>query len=120
MSLANPLVITVNSVAKNLNRINQDGYGSEYLLREATQEFRAKVRHSKEGVQADGTQFDRHNVELTQTVYATDTTPKITRVVYTVLRCTYDDDGTEVGYLGVGLSDLLVASTFDDLVAWIS
>lgn len=41
MAFGATITITVNGVAKALNRINQDGYTSEYYLREATMEWRA-------------------------------------------------------------------------------
>lgn len=52
--------------AKVLQKINQDGYSSEYYLRESTQEFRAKVAHSKSG------ERNRHFVEFKQTIFATE------------------------------------------------
>lgn len=67
---ADPLSITVNGVAKALIRINQDGYSSEYLLREATGDYRLKIRHSTTSdKRRPGVIIDRHNVEFVQTVY---------------------------------------------------
>jgi hypothetical protein len=43
---ADPSVVTINAVAKNLVRINQDKYSSEYLLRSSTEEFRLNIRNS--------------------------------------------------------------------------
>lgn len=98
MAFGATLTITVNSVAKVLNRINQDNYGSEYLLRGPTDEFRMKIRHSKENPKPDGSRLDRHNVELTHTVFKTSTTPEIVRVVGTTIRVPYNDDLTLAGY----------------------
>lgn len=65
------LTITVNAVAKQLVRINQDGYSSEYLLRETTGEYRMKIRNSSYVDKTrGGKKVDRHNVEFTQLVYA--------------------------------------------------
>lgn len=83
MSFADPLTITINSVAKSLARINQDQYGSEYFLRESTQEFRLKIRNSSY-TSKTGVLTDRHNMEFTNTVYATLTTPTIERKTYSV------------------------------------
>lgn len=74
MAIPDPLVITINGSAKSLNKINQDNYGSEFLLREATQEIRAKVRHSKLKADANGIVRDNHNFEVVVTTFATDTT----------------------------------------------
>jgi len=119
MSFGATLTVTVNAVAKVLNRINQDGYGSEYLLRETLQEFRCKIRHSKEKVQADGTWFDRHNVEITQTIFQTSTVPEIVRQSYIVVRHKYNDDLTAAGYLLTGFVDYIDNPTVQgDLHTW--
>lgn len=122
MSLgANTLVVTVNAVAKTLKRINQDQYTTQYYLHEALQEFTVNIRHSKESPQKDGTVFDRHNVELIQTVFATPTAPSYTRVTYVVVRNTRPDDYTQVGYGIVAVADLLKASgNVADLLDWVS
>jgi hypothetical protein len=66
---ADPQTLTVNSVAKNLVRINQDQYSSEYLLRSTTNEFRLKIRNSSYLDKARKVMIDRHNVEFTETVF---------------------------------------------------
>lgn len=118
MTIPNPLVITVNSVAKNLPRINQDSYGSEYYLLEPTQSFRVKIRHNKEGVLKNGDQFDRHNVELTQTIFGTAPAPDVTLQTYVVLRNTKATTGTTLGYLQSALNGLLTAGFVSDLKGW--
>jgi hypothetical protein len=66
----NTLTITINSVAKVLNRINQDKYSSEYFLREADGEFRLRIRNtSYTDKNRGGTVVDRHNLELIHTLY---------------------------------------------------
>jgi hypothetical protein len=83
---SDPLAITINAVAKNLIRINQDGYSSEYLLKEADGEFRLRIRNSTYTDKTrQGLKVERHNVELVHTVYpvAPATQPTI-RKVYTV------------------------------------
>lgn len=119
MAFGTTLTITVNAVAKILTRIKQEGYGSEYLLRSTTEEYRLKIRHSKEAPKTDGKVFDRHNVELTHTVFATSTTPEIIRQEYVVIRNSYMDDLTQVGY---GLSGFTAyvnnATVQSDLLTW--
>lgn len=66
---ADTLTITVNAVAKALIRINQDGYSSEYFLREATQEFSLRIRNTDYTDKTRGVKVSRHNVEFIQTVY---------------------------------------------------
>lgn len=119
MSIANPLVVTVNSVAKNLPKINQDNYGSEYFLRESTQEFRVTIRHAQENAQKDGSQLDRHNVKLTQTIYATVAgEPDDVLETYAVIRMAKDGDVTKLGYLQAALNGLLTSGMVSDLVGW--
>lgn len=118
MAIPNPLVITYNAVAKNLPRINQDGYGSEYFLEEATQSFRVKIRHTKEGIRADGSQFDRHNVELTHTVFGTSGAPDSIRQTYVVIRNDKTGPATDLGYLQSALNGLLTSGFVADLRGW--
>lgn len=116
--LGDTVGITVNAVAKTLAKINQDGYSSEYYLRETLQEFRMKIRHSKDRPAADGVQVDRHNVELTQTVYATSTTPEIIRRSYTVITNRFNDDSTAVGYLQGALNGFLTSANVAKFANW--
>ncbi|UJQ85556.1 MAG: putative coat protein [Gulmivirus nemorishabitans] len=118
MAIPNPLVITVNAVAKNLPRINQDGYGSEYYLLDTTESYRVKIRHSKESVQKDGSQFDRHNVELTHTVFGTSGNPDVVFQTYAVLRNTSLSTTTAMGHVQGALNGLLTAGFVSDLKGW--
>lgn len=65
--IAEPLVFTIGGVARNLVRINQDGYSSEWLLIVANIEYRAFVRNTTFKDKGRGVTVDRHNVELRQT-----------------------------------------------------
>jgi len=101
---ADPITITVNAVAKALVRINQDTYGSEYFLREATQEWRLKIRNTSYNNSA-GQLVDRHNFEFTNTVYATGTALAIPRKIYAVAENLRSDTTTDplnafVGFVG--------------------
>jgi hypothetical protein len=121
MAFGSTLTITINSVAKVLNRINQDNYGSEYYLRSSTEDYRVKIRHSKEATQPDGRNFDRHNVEVTHTVFATGSDPEIKRQYYIIGRILSTDDITDAGYLFAGFVDYLDSSTVQgDLLTWLS
>jgi len=120
MSFGSTLTVTVNAVAKVLNKINQDGYGAEYLLRGATEEYRARVRHSIEQAKGGKPVFERHNIELTQTIFATDTAPEIIRDYYIVARVRASDAmSAGNGYLFAGFVDLLDSTTIQgDLLSW--
>lgn len=70
MSFTDTITITINAVPKVLNRINQDGYASEYLLRETDGEFRLRLRNTSYTAKDRGSiKVDRHNAELVHTVY---------------------------------------------------
>jgi hypothetical protein len=103
---ADPSVITINAVAKNLIRINQDGYSSEYLLKEATGEYRLRIRNSSYTDKSrGGKKVDRHNVELTYTIYAV--APAVYPTVrkdYHVFEMDVGDDAALMGKLVAGLS----------------
>jgi hypothetical protein len=84
--LGNTVVLTIGGVAKTLTLVNTGtDYTGEYYLREATQEFRFKVRHSKVNG-AGQAPADRHNAELVRTVFATTTTPEYVDKAYFVFQ----------------------------------
>lgn len=120
MAFGATLTVTVNAVAKVLNRINQDNYGSEYLLRSATDEYRVKIRHSKESAVAGKTQKDRHYVQIIHKVFAVvGVSPEIERDLYMVIRTEYNDNLTTYGYLFAGIIDYLDSNTVQgDLLTW--
>lgn len=68
-----------------LEKINQGNYGSEYLNRTSLGETRVRIRHSVRKAPTGTLAADRHNVEVIQTVYATETTDEIVRKTYIVM-----------------------------------
>lgn len=121
MAIANPLVLTYKTIAKSLVRINQDNYGSEYYLREATQDFRVKIRHSVESPQKNGQMFDRHNVEITHTIFSTTVgVPDVIRQAYVVLRNSKTDSASDVADSADMLTDFLTNQHWQDLVSWVN
>lgn len=121
MTIPNPLVLTYNAVAKNLPRINQDNYGSEYFLNDGTLTFRVKIRHSLEGAQKDGSTFERHNVELTVTRLATPTVPQSVVQIYDVVRDVSSlSTSAEVGLATSAFTALTTSGFFADLYQWVN
>lgn len=104
------ITITVNAVAKTLKKIKPDGYSSEYLLRETTGEYRLRIRHSKEKALLRGENMERHNVELTRTVFGVAPDDGYVIVVSTTLRNPERIDGVEVDQLSDGLADWVKAN----------
>lgn len=91
---ADTITFTINTVAKVLTRINQDGYSSEYLLKETTGEYRARLRNSSyKDSKRGGKVVDRHNIELVYTIYpVAPATQPIIRKVYNVFEIDNGDD----------------------------
>jgi hypothetical protein len=105
------LTITINSVAKVLTRINQDGYSSEYHLRETTGSFTLRIRNTSFSDKArGGVVVERHNVELTELVYpVAPATVSLKRKAYFVLENDQVDSVTaslnfDLGFLAFGTS----------------
>lgn len=72
--LSSPIEIDFGDGNVTFNRINQDGYSSEYLARTATMETRLKFRNTVTGKAPN--QVERHGVELLRIVYANGVTPE--------------------------------------------
>lgn len=124
MAFGATLTLTINSVAKVLNRIRDDGYSSEYLLRTATEEWRCQIRHTHsdpKSVDPTLRGVDRHNMEITQRIFKTSSTPEIFRKAYTVFELSPGDDPA-AGSLFVQGSYAYAgnASRIDDQIAWLN
>jgi hypothetical protein len=65
-----PMILDINGNSAELNRINQDGYSSEYLDRRETEEFRLTVRNTTYSPKGNKVVVvERHNVQLIHTVF---------------------------------------------------
>lgn len=108
MAVADPLVLTINAVPISLNKINQDSYGSEFLYRNATTEYRAKVRHSTTKPNEDGLVYERHNFEVVVTTFAVTGTPESHDKFYFVMERLASQVDT---YMPNAVADLMIASS---------
>jgi len=114
---ADPAVVTINAVAKNLVRINQDKYSSEYLLRTATEEHRLNIRNSSYTDKKRGVTIDRHNVELIWTVFAVaPATLNTIRKAYVVIENQRGDTLVDPRNAAVGLLAFLTSGNIDKLM----
>lgn len=120
MAFGATLTLTVNSVAKVLNRINDQDYGSEYYLRNAgVEEYRVTIRHSKESPLSDGKRMDRHLVTIIHTVFGVSPALDVQRIVTFTIRCKENDDLTAFGYLFAAAVDYVDNATVQgDLLTW--
>lgn len=114
--------ITINNgAAKVLTLINQDGYSSEYLLKDSASEFRLKIRHSKTKGGANGVAQDRHNVELVEYVFPTEAIPlgRYRKFYYVIEN---DIDDTTAGVANAdAICDLAIATAnafLNQLMGW--
>lgn len=117
---ADTITITINSVAKVLNRISDDGYTSEYYLRGTTDEYRMKIRHSSyTDKNRGGRKVDRHNVEVVWTVFpvAPATVPDTTKW-YQVLECDSVAGVTNPLNFTLGCAAFLTSGNVTKLINW--
>lgn len=107
-----PAALTINGVGKNLVRINQDKYSSEFLLRTATDEFRLKIRNTTYLDKSRGVNIDRHNAELVHTVFpVAPATLSSVRKTYVVIENQQGDTLLDPTYVAAGLLGFLTASS---------
>jgi len=114
---ADPSVVTINAVAKNLVRINQDKYSSEYLLRSATEEHRLNIRNTSYVDKKRGVTINRHNVELINTVFpVAPATTSTVRKTYVVIENQIGDTLTDPRNVALGLCAFLTSAKIDQLM----
>lgn len=115
------ITLTINAVAKVLNRVNQDSYGSEYQYNGSTESINLKIRHSKDSVDGDGLVLKRHNVFVEHVVFPTPTA-SMKKFTYTVTVRQDQFSGTaESVDLGKAVNVWLAAGTnFADLGAGVN
>lgn len=83
--LGNTLVLPVAGGSITMTKINQDGYSSEYLFKDATSRWTAKIRHTKTSATATRPSYDRHNFEVVQVVFAAGAVAEFERKFYFVI-----------------------------------
>lgn len=114
---ADPAVVTINAVAKNLVRINQDKYSSEYVLRSATDEYRLNIRNTSYNDKKRNVTIDRHNVELIHTVFpVAPSTLSTVRKTYTVIENQRGDTLVDPRNTALGLFAFLSSANIDKLM----
>lgn len=113
--LTSPISVTIDGVAHNLSRINQDNYSSVYLKKGTNEEFRLTIRHSYEGKSGPG-QMERHNVDLVHTKWDAEGNSSIQQA-YMVVRVARGADPDSVNDDTVGLA-AFVTSNIAAITAW--
>lgn len=106
------LTITIAGAGKVLNRIKQDGYSSEYLLRSASEEYRLFIRNTNGSDKKRGVTLDIHNVELRHTIFpVAPATLSTVRIAYFVVKLQQGDSLTAPIDETAGLFGWATAST---------
>jgi predicted AAA+ superfamily ATPase len=114
--LTSPLTLPQDASSIDLERINQDNFGSVHRFSDADAEVRMTIRHSNVKATATEPKKDRHNVEVVRRVFATADRDEYTRKVYFVdEHPAFDTDTDDVD----GLADwLITAGTLAKLRNW--
>lgn len=117
MALATPAVVTINAVAQNMPRINQDDYGSHFRKIASGYQYDLKVRHQTESAKAGAVKTDRHNVDLIYTTY--DAYGVVTGIYqsYVVLRTPQGADPTIIENMSAGLLAYVTAND-GPIIGW--
>lgn len=111
MAFPATITLTVNAVAKVLDRVNDGNYASEYLLVNATEQYKLLIRHTVEPKDSNGLVFKRHNVFLEHIVFPTATTLIKKRTVTVTLRNDQYDEPSNVSDIAKALNVWMAAST---------
>jgi len=113
------LTLTVNAVAKVLTRINQDGYSSEYMLKNATECYSLKIRNVKFLDKSRGENRDRHNVEIVHTVYpVAPAVQSVVRKYYFVLENGEFDSSVDVTNFTLASAGFQTSANVQKLLNW--
>jgi len=111
MSFTDPVALTLAGATKNLVKIRPTGqFGSEYLLSEATQEFRLFIRTQELGLESDGRRKVRSNISLRWTVFATSTSAEITRQTSATFEHYKGDDVTAWDDTAIAVAGMMTAA----------
>jgi hypothetical protein len=116
--LGNTLVLPQAGGDITLIKINQDGYSSEYLFRNSTDEYRAKIRHTTVKATDLYPAMDRHNFEVVHKTLAAGGVPEYYRKFYFVIEV---EPGKSAIPLTDAVADLAIASSnafLTSLQAW--
>lgn len=76
--LTSPITVTIDGVAHQLSRINNDNFSSTYLKKAALLEIRLDIRNSYESKTGNG-QMERHIADLVHTTWDANGIPTVTQ-----------------------------------------
>lgn len=116
--LGNTLVLPQVGGDITLIKINQDTYSSEYLFKNSTVQYRARIRHTKTNPTNGRPAYDRHNFEVVQTIFAAGEVAEYERKFYFVLEVLPSETSLA---LPDAVADLMILTSnafLTSLLAW--
>lgn len=116
--LGNTLVLPQVGGDITLIKINQDNYSSEYMFRNATDQYVARIRHSRTKATALVPSKDRHNFEVIRTTFATAVTPEDVVKFYFVMEQSASSTNVNLADAVCDLSILTSNAFLKSLIAW--
>lgn len=114
MSLGDPISITYNTVSKDLVKVNQDSYGSEYYLDDDTERYTLTVKHT---IPAKGAAGESHLCRLDVEHYDADGVLTLTSSSWAVIKAFDGKQDTDAAqYTTEALVDFLTDANIGKLV----
>jgi hypothetical protein len=104
------ITLTIATVAKVLDRRNQDNFGSTYQLIGTAETITMQIRHTIETNKL-GKSYRRHNVLVEYVIYATPTTPEQYWSFSTVFRAEDKTDPAKLADLAKAVNVWLASGT---------
>lgn len=116
--LGDTISLTIGGTARVLSKINEGNGASEYYLKIATGEFRARIKHSKDRIGGNALSRDRHVITLSEKVYPTPTTFELNRSCSITIVGDYLDDAGLQADLVVGLEGYVTKANAVKLIGY--
>lgn len=115
---ADPATLSINGTPVSLVRVNQDGYSTEYRLRNSLEEYRLNIRNTSYlDKKRGGRRVDRHNVEFIQEIFpVAPATTSIIRKSYFVLENDVSDSIVNPPLNAAALCNFLTGSSNANLI----
>lgn len=108
------LDLEIDTVVETHVKIKEEGYSGEYRLGTSLNDRRVTIRHSKTNPK-NGQTYDRHNVEILDTVFAAGDVPEYQRKIYLVIEQLPSDIDTN---LAEALAEWMTPANLAKLVNW--
>jgi hypothetical protein len=116
--LGNTIVLPVSGGDITMVKINQDEYSSEYLFRNTTHQYKARIRHTKTNATPTRPAYDRHNFEVVRTVFAAGAVAEYEQKFYFVIEHLPSDTSVAVADAVADLSIASSNSFLASLMGW--